>query len=130
MMEDGGYRHYDKSPEGYVLNDTGIMGEVTESETEILFRNMEEELRVLISRYSMQTSDLEQLFLVRSDVFFFVVVLIESDIVLQYPDVIVPILYTPHVGGIYYLTMQNSLFPWKCGNNSSDHFLVPGLPHA
>ena len=71
-MMDGGFGYlYDNSPEGYVLNDTGVMGETTESDTDALFRNLEDELRVLISRYGMQTSDLEQLFLVRSRVIFF-----------------------------------------------------------
>lgn len=53
---------YDNTPESYELNDTGILGESSESETDILFRNLEEELRGLMRRYSVQPSDLEQLF--------------------------------------------------------------------
>ncbi len=53
---------YNDLPESYDLHDTGIMGESSESETDILFRNLEEELRGLMRRYSVQPSDLEQLF--------------------------------------------------------------------
>ena len=53
---------YSNTPESYELNDTGIMGESSESETDVLFRNLEEELRGLMRSYSVQPSDLEQLF--------------------------------------------------------------------
>jgi len=56
---------YSNTTESYELNDTGIMGESSESETDILFRNLEEELRGLMRSYSVQPSDLEQLFQVR-----------------------------------------------------------------
>ena len=56
-------------PEGYVLTGTGDMQNFTETNTEVLFRNLEEELHTLISRYSMHTSDLKQLFLVYNEMY-------------------------------------------------------------
>ena len=53
---------YKVSPEGYVLEAQGSMNEVRENETNILFRNLEDELQMLVQRYCVPPSDLEQLF--------------------------------------------------------------------
>lgn len=53
---------YDDYPEGYELEGVGSGGVMEQSETTILFRNMEEELQMLIQRYNVPPSDLEQLF--------------------------------------------------------------------
>ena len=53
---------YEDYPEGYELEDTGAMDNVPENESAILFRNLEDELQMLVQRYKVPPTDLEQLF--------------------------------------------------------------------
>ncbi len=57
---------YEDYPEGYELEGAGAMDGVMENEAAVLFRNMEDELQMLVQRYKVPPTDLEQLFEVSS----------------------------------------------------------------
>ena len=48
--------------EGYELEGAGSVDSEMESETNILFRNLEDELQMLVQRYKVPPTELERLF--------------------------------------------------------------------
>ena len=65
-MDDATEFEYEEAyPRGYELEGEGAMNQVEENETTLLFAKLGDELQMLVQRYSVPPTDLEELFQVR-----------------------------------------------------------------